>query len=528
MLKQISILTKLELCNIFGLNVLRHTKDKKVKRKAYLMAGLWIFVILMVFSYVGGLSYGLLYLEAGDVIPAYLITLASLVMFFFGVFKAGGVIFNRNNYDILCSLPVPQSAIVASRFLRMYVENLILTLAVMIPGIAVYAWFLKPGVLFYLIGIICTLFIPMLPIAAATFLGALVTAIASRMKHKSVAEALLSVVLILGILGFSSRMSGMEEEITIDMLKELSATVTELLGKLYPPAVWMGNAMVSENLLQCLGCVGLCIVVFLVVVAVVSVKFHPICRGLFGTYAKHNYRMEKLQTSSAIWALCKKEFKRYFSSGIYVTNTIIGPIMGTVLSIALCVVGLDTITANLPISIDVEGVVPFFVAGIFCMMTVSSVAVSMEGKNWWIVKTLPLSAKTILDAKILMNLLLFLPFWLVAEVFLILALKPDLLELFWMILVPIVIMVFSCVYGIFINLLFPVMNWESEVSVVKQSASALLGGMGGMLVAVVCAVIVFMTSASYLNLVKLIICGVLLGLTALLYRKNNRVRLQEI
>ena len=31
MLKQISILTKLELCNIFGLNVLRHTKDKKAR-----------------------------------------------------------------------------------------------------------------------------------------------------------------------------------------------------------------------------------------------------------------------------------------------------------------------------------------------------------------------------------------------------------------------------------------------------------------------------------------------------------------
>ena len=39
MLRQISILTKLELCNVFGLNVLRHTKDKKAKRKEYLIIG---------------------------------------------------------------------------------------------------------------------------------------------------------------------------------------------------------------------------------------------------------------------------------------------------------------------------------------------------------------------------------------------------------------------------------------------------------------------------------------------------------
>lgn len=528
MLKQISILTKLELCNIFGLNVLRHTKDKKAKRKAWLMAAVWMLVIVMVFFYVGGLSYGLIMLGAGDVIPAYLIAIASLVIFFFGVFKAGSVIFSKNSYDILCSLPVTQSAIVVSRFLRMYVENLILVLAVMIPGIAVYAWFEKPGGLFYLIGILGTLFVPMLPIAATTLIGALVTAIASRMKHKSVVEALLSVVLVLAILGFTSQLSGAEETLTKDMLKELSATVTGVLGKLYPPAVWLGTAMVTENILQCFACVGLCIAVFVVVVTVVSVGFHSICRGLFGTYAKHNYRMEKLQKSSVVWALCKKEFKRYFSSGVYVTNTIIGPIMGTVLSVALFVVGLDKISKSFPASINIAGLVPFMVAGVFCMMTTTSTSVSMEGKNWWIVKTLPLSAKDILNAKVLMNLLLMLPFWLVSEVFLILALKPEPLELLWLLVVPIVIMLFSCVFGITINLLFPVMNWESEVSVVKQSASALLGGLGGFLVAIICAVVVVVTPASYSGVVKLLICGVLLGLTALLYGKNNRVKLQEI
>lgn len=528
MLRQISILTKLELCNIFGLNVLCHTKDKKAKRKATLMAIIWILVIAMVFSYVGGLSYGLIYLGAGDVVPAYLIAIASLVIFFFGVLKAGSVIFGKNGYDMLCSMPVSGQSIVVSRFLRMYVENMILTLAVMVPGIAVYAWFLKPGILFYLTGILNTLFIPMFPIAVATLLGALVTAIASRMKRKSVAEALLSVVLVLVILAFSSRLSSMEDSISVEMLKEISSTVMNALGKVYPPAVWMGRAMITENMLQCLAVAGIGIVVFIVVVTVVSVRFHSICRGLFGTYAKHNYRMEKLQTSSVVWALCRKELKRYFASGIYVTNTIMGPVMGTVLSVALFVVGIDKIKESLPVALDIAGMIPFGVAAVFCMMTPSCTAVSMEGKNWWIVKTLPLSAKTILDAKVLMNLLLFLPFWLVSEVFLILALKPDLMELLWTLLVPVVIMLFSCVYGITINLLFPLMNWESEVSVVKQSTSALFGGLGGTIIAILCGVLAMVTPASYSDLVKLIICGMLLGLTALLYRKNNKVRLQEI
>lgn len=82
--------------------------------------------------------------------------------------------------------------------------------------------------------------------------------------------------------------------------------------------------------------------------------------------------------------------------------------------------GMDGIGQMLPLPVDVPGLIPFRVGGVFCMMTAASVSVSMEGNRFWIVKTLPIPTKTILDAKILMNLLLMLPFYLISEVFLIL------------------------------------------------------------------------------------------------------------
>ena len=156
--------------------------------------------------------------------------------------------------------------------------------------------------------------------------------------------------------------------------------------------------------------------------------------------------------------------------------------------------------------IDMDSIVPFLISGVFCMMTTTATSISMEGKNWWILKSLPLTTKNILDGKILMNLLLLLPFYLLSELFLIVALKPGAGELLWLLLIPAVIILFSCVYGIAVNLRFPVLVWESEVRIVKQSASAMLGGMGGFILAILCAVAVGAVPGEYAAYLKAGIC----------------------
>ena len=77
--------------------------------------------------------------------PRFFLQNSCLVILAFAIFKAGSVVFQENAYDILCSLPVSQTAIVVSRFARMYVENLLLTLLIMVPGTAVYGVMVKPA-----------------------------------------------------------------------------------------------------------------------------------------------------------------------------------------------------------------------------------------------------------------------------------------------------------------------------------------------------------------------------------------------
>lgn len=526
MYSKIWTMIRLELCNLYGCNVLRFSRDKKSRKKAIVMAAAWVCVIAVIALYIGALSYGLVMAGMGEVIPAYLITLSSMMIFFFGMLKAGNVIFRKEGYDMLCSLPIHQTAIVVSRFVRMYVENLFLAVVMLLPGVTVYAWMEHPGAAFYLCSFLCIIAVPFLPVAGATLIGALVTAISARMRHKSIVTAVLSILAVLVVLAGTSKLSAMEGEPDLVQLAEMASVIFSMLGRLYPPAVWIGSAAASGNILVCLACFGLFLAVFIAVAAAVSIRFSFICQNLYSNLAKHNYQLGQLKKESVLISLCKRELKRYFSSSVYVINTIIGPILGVVFSVILLFAGPASM--EIPLTIDVNKLIPFAVGGMFCIMTTTATSISMEGKNWWLIKSLPLTTKNILDAKILMNLVLMLPFYLISEVLLTIALNLSFLELLWMLLIPAVIGVFSCVYGITINLHFPVFNWETEVSVVKQSASSILGGLGGFIVAILCIFGIAAIPENYIDLWNGAVCIVILAVTAVLYWKNNQTDLRKI
>lgn len=528
MLNQIKTLTALELKNLYGINVFRHTKDKKAKKRMIALMVTWIFVIAVVASYIGGLSFGLVYLGQEEIVCAYLFFIASMLIFFFAIFKAGSVIFGKHGYDILCALPVSQSAIVVSRFARMYVENLILTIVVVFPGLVVCGALTKGGAGFWILGILSLLVIPALPLVAATLIGAVVAAVSSRMKHAGLVTAVLSVMVVIGIMLGTSNLSGMEENISLEMLTELSNVVSGILAKIYPPALWLGNAVTESNVLLFMLYTAGSFMIFIICMTLISANFHSICRRLFGTTAKHNYEMQELKKTSVIMALCKRELKGYFSSGAYVTNTIVGPILGTLFAGALLFIDMEEITSVIPIALDITMIAPFAFAAVCCMMTVTSVSVSMEGKYWWIAKSLPLTAKEILNAKVLMNLLLMLPFYVVSEILMLVALRPAPEEALLMLVAPALIMVFSCVFGITVNLAFPVMEWENEVTVVKQSMSALLGGIGGSLIVIVSTVVLLLLPETAARFAKWVVCLMFAVLTVVLYQKNNRTDLQKI
>ena len=342
-----------------------------------MLSVLWILLIIMLLFYVGGLSWGLVEIGAGEDVPAYVIAISSMLIFVFGILKAGSIIFRKQGYDMVVSLPVRKGAVVLGRFLRMYAENLLMAALVLLPGIAVYAWQMRPDVSFYLCAFLGIWSVPLLPMTGAVLIGALVTGIASRMRHKSLTASALTIVFAFAIMYGSSRLTSVEGMESLEIMKELSEMVSAVLGRFYPPAVLLGTAIVNGEIGRCLMYTGLFLSVFAVAAPAVSACFQSICRNLYTTAARHDYQMGDLKADSALVSLCRKEFRRYFSSSIYVSNTIIGPLMGCVLSGALLFTGSERVKEFLPVPVDLAVIAPFLLAGTFCMMTTAATSVSI-------------------------------------------------------------------------------------------------------------------------------------------------------
>ena len=525
MSNQLKALIKVEVCNLYGWNQFRHLKDKKEKSKKRTMFLVWMIVIAVACLYMGTLAYGLVMLGMPDLIPAYLILFASMIILFFGIFKAGSVIFAQNGYDILCAMPIKKEHIVISRFVRMYVENLGLTCVVVLPGIFVYSLMTSPGILFYLMCVACLLFVPFIPVTIATLIGALVTAISSRMRHKQIVGAVLSVASCLAIFGFSSKMSKMEGEVTAEQLKELSEIVYGLIQKIYAPAVWMGDAMLQKSILPLLICMGVSVAVLSLMVFFIAKNFTRVIGRLHGTFAKHEYKITAMKHKGLLSALIKKEAKRYFSSSIYLTNTIIGMVMGVVASVALFFPDLEKSMAEFPVSVELVNLFPFIAGAIFTMLPTTAASVSLEGKNWWITQTLPLRTKDVFNAKVLLNLILICPFYVVSVVLQIIALKPDLLQLLGIIVIPVCVAVFNVIFGLTLNLKFPKFNWENEVVIVKQSAPTVLASLLSVLVAVAGIVLTFIIP---FGLGAVVACTLYLLGALLLCKSNNKTDLRKL
>ncbi len=523
MLRQIKLLTALGLCNLCGFNEARYSKDPAKRKRLLGMGFVYLFVLLVFWGYLALLSAGLLYLGVGEVIPCYLYLIACMVIFCFSFFKAADVIFQKGTYELLISLPVSQSSIVISRFLTMYITNLLLSFAVVLPGSIMYGVFLHSSPGFYIRMLLGTLFLPAIPLVTATALSSVIFAVSAGMRHKNLVSIAMTLGLVLAAIVFcfgTGETAAVIETFELSAFRSLTVLMTEQIKKIYTPAGWFGSAVTEGSLPQGILLAGVSVLMTALLVWVLQKYFVKISSAVNATVAGKRYKMENLSVSTVGKALWRRELKRYFASSVYVVNTIIGNILMTVFAVMLLVVGTEKITGllELPMENDILPVIPFVLAMIGNMMPMTACSVSMEGKQWWLYQTLPITKKQIFDAKLLAGLTVAAPFYLVTEAAAFLALKPSVKEGILLVCIPLLYTVFLSIAGLSVNLKFPVFQWKSEVQVVKQSASVLAAMLTDLAFTLIPAALLLMFPEQQ-ELLNVSAAVVVLAASVILYRK---------
>ncbi|HOE15426.1 MAG TPA: hypothetical protein PLH82_01915, partial [Candidatus Paceibacterota bacterium] len=111
---------------------------------------------------------------------------------------------------------------------------------------------------------------------------------------------------------------------------------------------------------------------------------------------------------------------------------------------------------------------------IITITSTTSCTISLEGKQFWIIKSAPVKTENVFIAKALINIVSALPFLLIAIVLAIFLVKFSLIQILIYATVVLLGLLLITNLGLLINLFLPKMVWDQEVKVVKQSASVVV------------------------------------------------------
>lgn len=527
MIKSLYLLTKLQICNFFALNEARFSRDPKKRKsvQAMLIAYLILGVVLVFYS--AGLTFALNEFGLGQVTPTYL-GLLSVGLCLGLTFLKAGSLFDIKSYEKLAVLPVPNAVVVASRFLSLYIANFLFTFAITASGGITYGILSSQGVWFYLSMILSSVFLPLLPMTLALTLGAVLYAILSRFKGNNFTKTIFTCIFVIACLAFPTMV---QEQSDAEFIGEI-ATLIQNIGGFVLPLSWLAKGVYLSGIGYYFLFVSVSVLVFALFSWVVGKFYKRICSGLSASVTKGKYSVGEMKAQTALKAFYKRELKGYVSSSLYFMNTIIGNAIAVFFAIFICFTDVNaTFAGFFGVSLDpalLKLIIPCLFALMIAITPSTSCAISMEGKRWDLTKSMPVDAKTVMNAKLLTCLTFSLPCALIGEIALWIGLRSTGVALLVALVTPITVALFSAVSGLFINVKFPLLNWDNEAQAVKQSTSVLLSMLAGLIAGGFPIVLSFLVPSEFFVWVWVGYIVLLAGMGVVFYRKITSISLNHI
>lgn len=407
--------------------------------------------------------------------------LSTMLCFIGSVFFTQTMLFDAKDNELLLSLPIKPATIIGSRILLLLLINYGYSLLIM-AACGVVRCFVAPvtalGVVRY---VLCCLLLPLLPSTLSCIVGGLIALIISRLRNKNLFSLLLSLVFLGAYFAVCFNMQDYIEK----MVKN-GAAIGEAIQKALPPFYAMGLAMQNGDWLQLLIFAMWCIVPFALVFLLLSRTFIRIATSKRGQ-KKVKYEAKAMHASSVRWSGTCKELRRLVNSSAYMLNGC----LGSILSVAVAVLtlfkgegilqtlanvyagGADVSTFAMPMACIIE-------CFTLSMSILSAPSISLEGKNIWLLQSMPMTAADVLMPKVYMHLIITVPASLLSSLMYALALPMGTLDIVLIFLVPLLITFTMALLGVVVNLRWPRFDYTNETMVVKQSASSTITMFSGM------------------------------------------------
>ena len=396
--------------------------------------------------------------------------IALMLGVFGSVFNTYASLYDAKDNDFLLSMPIPVREIMIARLAGVYLMGLMFSGIVMLPGVVVF-YVLIPQTALSVIGALLLLFlISVFVLVLSCALGWVVAKISAKLKNKSFITVAVSVIFFAAYFYVCNQAQ--------DLIESLIANVAEIGAKIEGAAVPLymlgrvGEGDPLSMLVWTLVIGGL----FVLTCLLISRSFLKLVTTKAGS-APVKVRGGEIRPRTPSAALRMREFKRFTSSPAYMLNCGMATLFLPVAAIALLIKGGDLLSVFDAIGLG-GGELTILLSAAICLLAsmndTTAASVSLEGKNLWVVQSLPVDAWKALCAKLSVQLLLTgIPALFCAVCGLIL-LRPGIPEgILLLILVSAAVFLLAGA-GLFLDLRRPNLTWTSEIGPIKQSANILI------------------------------------------------------
>lgn len=434
-----------------------------------------------------------------------------LVLFFSMQNITGGA--RANDADLLLSMPLKKIQIVTAKALSKYLIYFCMNFLFSAGFFIVYLIF--AGFSFKVLAacLLIWLLVPALAIGLNYFLDYLTTVLFGRFTFASIFRTIFSLLVMCAFLGIWMYIQlGLNPAIGAEKLV------------LFPPISWLLDFALKFDLLALLW-ISLITILPLVLGIVLMAT----------TFDKHNTAARRRAVNisaqkgrSPLMNVFLKEMKVYFNTPIWMINTLVGVLLMIAIGTWVAVEGGGVLAGLTELMGAPLG---FGIAVAFCLLCslvcTSCSTISLEGRSFWIIKTMPINTRQLLIGKTLLDMLLVIPVILVMSIVLGIVLKLALLEFLLLALLPICVNISIAFGGLFINLNYPKFDWDTAQQVVKQSMSVIMTMLMGMAVAIVPILAALIIGFSNMLLLALVCIGLLgalaVGTVVLTLTKGVRI-----
>lgn len=459
----------------------KHKKREKMRSAGgALVAWLVVGIIIGVYEYI---FMSMLSAEGTlAVFPPLVAMFAMFLTLLTSVSYAKVLLFESKDHDMLFSLPIPGRTIVAAKLLTMYTLDSILNFIMLIPCAVFYGMFARPQISFYVYYFILIFFVSLIPILIASILSAIMSIIASRFRHAQFVSIVLYVIFLCGVMAFSmtvsSSVSGDEDAALIGAM---FADALQGMSAVFPPLGWFAEATMQGSLSSALLFVGVSLLAF-AVVALVFGKFYGKIHEMFRPRAIRRQYKSSESTSGILLALMKKDMKRLLSSATLFMNQLVGLLMLVVFAVMFSIQDFGAEGEEVAEMFSI--MFPFIFAMAAAMVNDTTTSISLEGKTFPLLKSLPLAPKDILRSKLYLHMAFCAPVILICGTAVSMVNGLPIVGAIATVVIPLCYAHSAGIVGLLINLKKYKFDWTSEVTIAKNNLPMVLTMLGGMFLSI--------------------------------------------